>query len=230
MSARVSQIIEVIDQVRCSYQSDSGAHSIHEIRVRAAKSVADRRGIAFRSVEDKFIRQLAPDIKSASQFDALLESWLVVGSNQLRDIVSKHVVDSDDEHLIASTFANAPEHDISLPEEIHDPEKYLEGSVKAIAVNAYERNLKARAACIKHFGLACVVCGFDFKAVYGGIGTGFIHVHHIVPLAEIGKQYELDPIKDLRPVCPNCHAIIHRTQPARTVEQLKTQLRGTQHA
>jgi 5-methylcytosine-specific restriction protein A len=39
---------------------------------------------------------------------------------------------------------------------------------------------------------------------------GFIHVHHIKPLAKLGSNYKIDPIKDLRPVCPNCHAVLHR--------------------
>lgn len=111
-----------------------------------------------------------------------------------------------------------------LPEEVENPEKYAEGASRIVSVNAYERNAKARVACIKHYGAACIVCGFNFQTVYGQIGAGFIHVHHLVPLSEIKKQYELDPIKHLRPVCPNCHAIIHSTQPALTIEQLKSHL------
>lgn len=114
-----------------------------------------------------------------------------------------------------------------IPEEISEPVKYLEGASKTISINAYERNAKARYACIQHYGAICCVCDFDFKATYGEIGDGFIHVHHLIPLSEINKQYELDPIKDLRPVCPNCHGIIHRTQPALTIEQLKSHLKNS---
>ena len=49
-------------------------------------------------------------------------------------------------------------------------------------------------------------------------------MHHIVPLSEIRKEYKLDPIKDLIPVCPNCHAIIHKTKPALKVDELKSQI------
>lgn len=111
-----------------------------------------------------------------------------------------------------------------IPEEISQPEKYVEGASKTVAVNAYERNGEARAACIKHYGATCAVCGFNFEKVYGPIGRGLIHVHHVVPLAEIRREYELDPIRDLIPVCPNCHAIIHRTQPALKVEELRNYL------
>lgn len=109
----------------------------------------------------------------------------------------------------------------SITDEIFHPERYLEGASKTIAVNAYERNRKARSVCINHYGASCAICGFNFEKVYGAIGKGFIHVHHLVSLAEIGKEYELDPIRDLIPVCPNCHAIIHKTQPTLSVEEVR---------
>lgn len=111
-----------------------------------------------------------------------------------------------------------------LPEEVEEPEQFIEGASRVVAVNTYERNADARAECIKHHGYKCAVCKFDFSAFYGSIGEKYIHVHHIIPLSEIGKEYILNPIKDLIPVCPNCHAIIHRTRPAITVEQLRNHL------
>jgi 5-methylcytosine-specific restriction protein A len=110
---------------------------------------------------------------------------------------------------------------ITLAEEIVSPEKYSEGTRVAVTINAYERNPKARAACIAHHGHICAVCGFNFASVYGDIGKGFIHVHHVVPIGKIGKEYEIDPVKDLIPVCPNCHAMIHRAEPPLTVDQLR---------
>jgi 5-methylcytosine-specific restriction protein A len=108
-----------------------------------------------------------------------------------------------------------------LPEEVSTPELYVEGTSNTITVNTYERNFDARARCIEFYGYKCNVCNFDFKQTYGSVGEEYIHVHHIIPLSEIKKEYDVDPIKDLVPVCPNCHAIIHRTTPALTVEQLK---------
>lgn len=62
--------------------------------------------------------------------------------------------------------------------------------------------------------------------MYGLIGEDYVHIHHLKPLSEIGKEYELDPIKDLRPVCANCHAIIHRKKPAYTIDELKSIIRN----
>jgi len=85
-----------------------------------------------------------------------------------------------------------------------------EGAKTTITINAYERSTKARNACIAHYGTTCCVCGFDFEKVYGEIGKGFTHVHHIKRLADIAENYIVDPINDLRPVCPNCHSMLHR--------------------
>lgn len=112
----------------------------------------------------------------------------------------------------------------AFPEEVAAPEYYVEGASKRVSVNSYERNSEARYKCIEHHGYQCAVCSFDFFEAYGDIGKHYIHVHHIVPLAEIRSEYQLDPIKDLVPICPNCHSIIHRTKPPLTIEQLKAHL------
>lgn len=62
---------------------------------------------------------------------------------------------------------------------------------------------------------------FNLIGCMVSIGEGFINVHHLKSLSEISQEYALDPIKDLRPVCPNCHAMLHRNKPAYTIEQLK---------
>ena len=71
------------------------------------------------------------------------------------------------------------------------------------------------------------VCGFDFSLVYRDIGTDYIHVHHLRLLASIGAEYEVDPIVDLRPVCPNCHAMLHRENPPITIEALRERVKSS---
>ena len=110
------------------------------------------------------------------------------------------------------------------PDEIADDPNYLEGAKKATLVNAYERNSAARNKCIEHFGYDCAVCKFNFSKEYGQLGVGFIHVHHLVDLAEIENEYHVDPIKDLRPVCPNCHAMLHKRKPSYSITELQSYL------
>ncbi|MBY4870078.1 HNH endonuclease [Burkholderia anthina] len=106
-------------------------------------------------------------------------------------------------------------------EEVRPGETYREGGVEQITVDRYERNSEARRKCVEHWGAMCVVCAFDFGTKYGALGEGFIHVHHLRPLSQIKEEHEVDPIADLRPVCPNCHAMLHRGSRVLTVEELK---------
>lgn len=110
---------------------------------------------------------------------------------------------------------------VDWPEEEATPTGFTEGSLRRIPVNRYERDRAAREACVKHWGTACLVCGFDFGAAFGELGHGFVHVHHLVELSSIGHEYEVDPVHDLRPVCPNCHAMLHRRRPALTIDELR---------
>ncbi len=109
-----------------------------------------------------------------------------------------------------------------LPEEIAPTTTALkEGAVSKVSVNAYERNPEARRRCIEVHGTECCICGFSFGAMYGEVAEGYIHVHHLRPLSEIDGEYVVDPVADLRPVCPNCHAVIHRRIPAFSIEEVR---------
>lgn len=90
-----------------------------------------------------------------------------------------------------------------------DTEDLYEGNCKLNLHYRYERNPYARERCIEYHGTSCQICGFDFQEVYGELGNGFIHVHHIVPLHTINAQHEVNYQEDLIPVCPNCHAMLH---------------------
>jgi len=110
----------------------------------------------------------------------------------------------------------------SLPEEISlNSDSLIEGAKKQITINAYERNPEARKRCVNHYGFICSICSFDFEEKYGELGRDFIHVHHLVSLGDIGKEYVIDPIKDLIPICPNCHAMIHRKKKTLTEKELR---------
>ena len=108
-----------------------------------------------------------------------------------------------------------------FPDEIDSVLGVVEGAKQSVVVNRYERDRTARRSCINHWKAVCVVCSFDFRFFYGPIGVGFIHVHHLTPISSIKSEYQLDPINDLRPVCPNCHAMLHLKVPPYTIDELK---------
>lgn len=142
--------------------------------------------------------ELEPDERLESvfaSFDSFIESELVAFENS----VSSFVTNAKEETLV-----------------------YLEGEQETFAGSKYERNPKARAACIAYHGTACVICGIDFEKAYGPEFAGKIEVHHIVPLSQIGQEYVVDPIHDLVPVCPNCHTAIHsKKDGVYTIEEMK---------
>lgn len=102
---------------------------------------------------------------------------------------------------------------------------HVEGLPSSIISTIYERDPEAKEACIQHYGAVCQVCDFEFVKLYGELGRGFIHVHHIVPLANVRAAHMVDPVRDLRPVCPNCHAMIHRDRHRPlTIEELRAHI------
>jgi len=152
---------------------------------------------------------------------------ILTDRNQKNDHTNETYLYGVAREYISRKYGPASE-DNSLPEEIpsSDYPKLTEGAKKTIVVNAYERDLNAKPLCIEHWGDSCVVCDMSFGTVYGDFGKGFIHVHHLKPLSEIGQQYELNPVQDLRPVCPNCHAMLHKSKKILTIEALRDILRA----
>ncbi|KAA9327229.1 EVE domain-containing protein [Hymenobacter busanensis] len=108
-------------------------------------------------------------------------------------------------------FADASQHGSQL----------YEGAAIETVQTRYERNTYARNLCLEHYGYACAACEFDFEKTYGSLGHKFIHVHHRTMISTAGQPYQVDPVKDLVPVCPNCHAMLHRQNPPLTVDELK---------
>ncbi len=107
----------------------------------------------------------------------------------------------------------------------HGARLLKEGKVSTVLVNRYERSSSARRACIAIHGCSCKGCGINLVEIYGDIAEGFIQVHHLVPFSEIKQRYEVDPEKDLVPLCPNCHSVVHLQEPVLTITELQTLLK-----
>lgn len=110
---------------------------------------------------------------------------------------------------------------MSLPGDLPADEPFAEGAVQQVLVNRYERAPGSRESCVAHYGPTCVVCGFNFAAAFGPLAEGFICVHHLTPLSEVGAEYVVDPIAELRPVFPSCHATIQLGGVTRSVDEVK---------
>jgi len=96
-----------------------------------------------------------------------------------------------------------------------------EGSLRTVELTTYERNAVARRACIAHYGPTCQACGMNYEEKYGVIGADLICVHHVVPLSAIRAEYQVDPVRDLIPLCADCHQVVHRKDPPYSVAEVK---------
>lgn len=79
-------------------------------------------------------------------------------------------------------------HDVDDGDDDSAPEGHL--LVRRHLTRERDRRLRQRKIA-KHLKplatLACETCGFDFEAVYGAHGAGYIECHHVVPLHESGE-------------------------------------------
>ena len=98
--------------------------------------------------------------------------------------------------------------------------EFWDGTSYTVEMVDYERNAAARAKCLAKRGYKCEVCLFDFEEEFGKLGNEYIHVHHIYPLSASKFERKVNPEEDLVPLCPNCHAMAHRTAPITSVEDL----------
>lgn len=129
----------------------------------------------------------------------------------------RQTITSIDGEIASQIFGKSFEDDYSH----YEYDNLIEGNQKEVIRNIYEPNKNARMLCVKHYGAKCSVCNLDFGQRYPGIGKGYMHVHHLKKISESISEYKIDPVSDLRPVCPNCHAMIHRKDPAFTIEEIK---------
>ena len=111
------------------------------------------------------------------------------------------------------------------PGDVTDVSTYAEGATLQVTVNLFERSRTARDACIAYWGSICSVCKLDFQLTYGADSNRCIHVHHLKPLSSLRSAQEVNPVNDLRPVCPNCHTVLHTTKPPTSIGELRRRLR-----
>ncbi len=186
------------------------------------KRVRNRGGRLVHFVDIRLDTLLDPATEPVLGLDQLLElrpkGWSIQSSGTM---VKEPVASALNE---AWKPFSSPHRPVRSPDEVVALDEVFEGARRTITVNAYERNAQARKQCLTHYGAVCSVCGVNLNQLYGIEHKSLIHVHHLHPLSEIGRTYRVNPIRDLRPVCPNCHAVIHSHEPPYTVRQVRNLL------
>lgn len=109
-------------------------------------------------------------------------------------------------------------------------EEAIEGRLLTRVHKTRERNKaivnKKKQNVLKKTGaLKCETCSFDFKDIYGKLGEGFAECHHKKPVSQL-RNNEKTKLDDLAILCANCHRMIHRSKPWKTIEELKMILKN----
>lgn len=133
---------------------------------------------------------------------------------------------------IAYLFGNSFEYeDVKTTlDEIDNPQKssklilpytelVTEGNTILTTSTITQRSQRLRNVAIEHFTkngvISCDCCGFEFKSFYGEeYGKSCIEIHHMKPIfhyqeEDVTKTID-EALKNLLPVCPNCHRVIHK--------------------
>lgn len=93
-----------------------------------------------------------------------------------------------------------------------------EGFKRVIAKEVTVRNKRVVLYAKNKYGVKCAVCEFEFAEKYGAHGFGFIEMHHLNPVKD-GKRKTT--VNDLRPVCSNCHRMLHKGERLLSIDELK---------
>lgn len=165
--------------------------------------------------------------KASLSFDYFIQNKLIPDAPIQGRRTDRDKASTDSIRIFLAHIANEFNNETfatDYPDEANlENKSFPEGAKQTVQVNRYERNPEARTKCLEIYGTRCKVCEMSFAETYGYFAKDFIHVHHITPLHQISENYEVNPETDLIPVCPNCHAMLHRQENgiAMTVERLK---------
>ena len=149
------------------------------------------------------------------------QSSLTIGQSGAWNVLVTGVAGEFAIHGLRSNLAPAPEA-VTLAKAV----ALSEGALKTVELTIYERNATARRLCIEHYGPTCQACGLNCDDRYGAIGADLIHVHHVTPLSAIGEAYQVDPVRDLVPLCATCHHVVHRRNPPYSVAEIRDAIKS----
>lgn len=178
------------------------------------------RSLAATTFEDvtaiKHLSEIEPILfNGQSQVDTIEEADALYLYSGFLDITDKTAV-----HDTVHDLLNIALIIVSIAETKCSTNNFTEGAASYEIAKRIERSSAARKQAIALHGTNCIVCDVNFNDTYGELGENFIHIHHLKPISVAGFG-EINAATDLVPVCPNCHAMIHRKSPPLTIETMK---------
>lgn len=207
--------VHTIGQAWQLYGIGNGVQSLGELKERAVRVLE----------VDSMTAQIGCVLLSELDFLPLGQEYIVSEQAYHPNIVGPKFFQDEELPELQARFNSSKEIEDGKLKEA--PAKYLiEGGDFFSYRHGYERNPEARRKCLGHHGYRCRVCDVLMEDTYGVAARDLIHVHHLFPISESGGQHLIDPVKELAPLCPNCHAVAHRRVPPFSIEELKKFLTG----
>lgn len=154
-------------------------------------------------------RRMLQDARSRVQTDPALREVNDASGSRLSQVLRKYA-DFLQSKYFQEKFPTKkkPKH-IPPPAQKPQPRELTEGAKKHVESERAWRNPQLRAQCLDYYGYQCQCCGIEFDKIYGETGNKFIEVHHLRPISSYDDEHKLDPLKELIPLCSNCHSMIH---------------------
>ena len=189
----------------------------------AAATLRNENGVSlklmnYRALDPDYLAQGKVGMKSGGKLEKHIWTEYADYSDQLRA----------DANAIRDIIENADEAKIRV---LPQAEEYVgeEGGVTMRLHKRYERDQKLvrdkRTQAINAGNLKCEVCQFDFEEAYGDLGSGYIEVHHLKPVNQLGKGGKTK-MSDLALLCANCHRMAHRKRIPLSIEEIASQWTG----
>lgn len=168
-------------------------------------------GLPCTTVYELSDRHVLYDLRSRMQTDPVLRQRNKASGNRLSQTAKKYAEFLQSKYFQEKFPAKKKTKPTPPPppEPKPKPRELTEGTKKHIEKEQAWRNPQLRKACLDHYGYQCQCCGMDFESLYGEAGTRFIEVHHLRPISTYDGEHPVDPLKDLVPLCCNCHSMIH---------------------
>lgn len=169
---------------------------------------------------------LCKEVRSKMQTDPVLRAENIAsGNNRLSQALKQYI------GFLESSFYPRPKDsfksDKSTAKQLPKEAELTEGAKKHVELERSQRNPELRQLCLAKYGFVCQVCGFNFEKAYGDIGKNFIEVHHLKPISSFEGKHGVDPLKDLVPLCSNCHSMIHHgPNGLMTLKDIRQQYKG----
>lgn len=194
------------------------------------KDVQEEEAILQKRLSEVASRKIIEAEHKRQEESKKIEAEKIIIKENTKEDTKENIIDSpksvpkimDVDALMSMMFDDVPS---VATQEIIEPAPIPEEKEKVEEEKIEKTTLIAlREECIEYYGAICEVCGFDYGYVYGDEFEKIIPIHNLKGDDTPVDLEDIDPHKDLVPVCHNCHEMLHRQNPPYTIEALKKKI------